>query len=84
MAINIGEFRSKIYSKYRSQSEFSKDIGWNTNKTSRILNGSSVPDIDDCAEVLNVIPMTAEEYCKIFLPNVSPFGEINATPKKTS
>lgn len=73
--INTKLLRGSIYKVYKSQTEFSKDVGWSKNKIGRILNGTSIPSINDCNVLLSKLFLSDEEYKNIFLPSASPNGD---------
>lgn len=75
MKINTQLLRGAIYSKFKSQNEFTKTIGWSQNKIGRILKGEMIPNIEDCNAIVNVLSLSIEEYIDIFLPSLSPNGD---------
>lgn len=75
MAINANLLRSKIFEKYRSQADFSREIGWDANRVSKILNGKYIPNVNDCAEIAKILSLTADGYVAIFMPTLSPYGD---------
>ncbi|KAB3527126.1 helix-turn-helix domain-containing protein [Alkaliphilus serpentinus] len=75
MKINTQLLRGAIYSKFKSQNEFTKTIGWSQNKIGRILKGEMIPNIVDCNAIMKVLSLSKEEYFDIFLPSASPNGD---------
>jgi transcriptional regulator with XRE-family HTH domain len=75
MTINARHLRSKVYEAYESQADFSRKIGWNSNKINLILKGKRVPDVDECAKISGTLSLTGEEYIDIFMPSLSPNGD---------
>lgn len=75
MKINTQLLRGAIYSKFKSQNEFTKSIGWSQNKIGRILKGEMIPNIEDCNAIMKVLALSMEEYISIFLPSISPNGD---------
>lgn len=67
--MNIGKFRSLIFSRYRSVREFSDAIGWSRSKVSRFLNGVRELDSDEMREFADFFDLTAEEFIAIFFEN---------------
>jgi len=80
MAINSNSLRAKIYGKYASQAEFSRQIDWDINKINKIIKGKRTPDVDECAKISNILGLSRDEYFDIFLPSLSPNGVKQATP----
>ena len=75
MQINTQLLRGIIYSKFKSQNEFTKAIGWSPNKIGRIVKGTMIPNIEDCNAMMQTLSLTKEEYFQIFLPSLSPNGD---------
>jgi transcriptional regulator with XRE-family HTH domain len=75
MSINVNLLRSKIFEKYRSQADFSREIGWDANKVSKILNSKYIPNVNDCAAITKALSLTPDDYISIFMPNLSPYGD---------
>lgn len=73
--IDTKALRGALYKVYKSQVEFSDDAGWPKNKIGRILNGISIPSIDDSHILLRKLNLSDFEYKQIFLPSVSPNGD---------
>lgn len=69
------KFRGTIFSKYRSVSEFTVEIGWPKNKAHNIISGRYTPDVNECAEFAEFMNLSVQEYLKIFVPDLSPNGE---------
>ncbi|MCT4544535.1 MAG: hypothetical protein N4A63_13405 [Vallitalea sp.] len=84
--INFNLLRGHIYSLYSSQNALTQELGWPKNKIGRILNGSAVPNVNDCEMLTEKLKLTAEEYISIFIPSLSPNGDkiviINKNDKK--
>mgnify|MGYP000908159761 CR=1 FL=1 len=73
--INTSLLREKIYGKFHSQAAFSREIGWGANRINKILNGKSVPDVNDCAIIASTLSLTKDDYINIFIPCLSPNGD---------
>ncbi len=73
--IDTKALRGALYKVYKSQAEFSVDVGWAKNKIGRILNGTSIPSIEDCNILLCKLNLSDSEYKQIFLPKISPNGD---------
>lgn len=82
--IDTKALRGAIYKAYKSQSQLSDEIGWAKNKIGRILNGTSIPSIEDCHILMDKLNLSDSEYKQIFLPSLSPFGDKRATDAATS
>ena len=64
---DIITLRGAVLSKYRTISEFSEDIGWKRNKSSRILNGVQSPNADEIEEIPKCLGInTVEDFMQIF------------------
>lgn len=57
----IGGLSGLIYSKFRSQTDCAKALGWQKQKLSRIVNGISKPDVDDVNIMANVFDKPVNE-----------------------
>lgn len=73
--MDAARFRGAIFRKYRSISAFTLAIGWPKNKAHNIINGSYLPDVDECAQFAILLGLDASEYMQIFAPNLSPNGD---------
>lgn len=73
--INKNLLRAKIYGNFKSQAEFSRSIGWHINRINKILTGKSIPTLDECAKIADVLSLTRDEYIDIFMPSLSPNGD---------
>lgn len=83
--IDTKALRGALYRVYKSQAEFSIDVGWPKNKIGRILKGTSIPSIEDCNILLCKLHLSDSEYKQIFLPKLSPNGDgINGIQKATN
>lgn len=59
--------RGVVLSKYKTIGEFSEAIGWQRNKSSRILNGIQTPDINDIEEITQCLEIdTVNDFMQIF------------------
>lgn len=64
--MNKEKIRGLVFSKYRTIREFSNAIGWQRNKSSRILNGSQEPDSGDMRAIAELFELSSEEFVDIF------------------
>lgn len=69
------ELRIEILRKYGTQSAFAKEIGWNVNKLSKMMQGKYVPDLDEVVFIAEKLKFDEKRFCQIFLPKKSPNGE---------
>lgn len=76
--IDTKELRGIIYAKYGTITALSKKMEWDKNKIGKILRGSYVPNINECAELADALEMGQQKFCDIFLPQKSPNGENGA------
>lgn len=73
--MNTSRLRGKIVEEYRTQSAFADAIGWHKNKVTRMLNGEYKPDTDEVAKIADILQLSENQFCDIFLPLKSPNGE---------
>lgn len=64
--MNRQKLRGLVFSKYKTIREFSDAIGWQRNKSSRILNGPQEPDSDDMRAVAELFELSPDEFVEIF------------------
>ena len=64
--MNKEKLRGIVFAKYRTIKEFSDAIGWQRNKSARILNGDQEPNSDDMRDVIVLFQLTPEEFIGIF------------------
>ena len=73
--VNRDELRAKIYGRFGNQRKFADALNWDQNKISRILNGKTKPDIEDCAKIAVKLALSEQEYFQIFLLGLTPNGD---------
>ena len=71
----VSELRGIIYSKYDSESQFAKELGWNRQRLNKITNGIKEPDLEEVAAIANKLDRTTDEIFHIFLRHKSPNGQ---------
>lgn len=76
MAINTQELRGVIYAKYGTAAAMTERLNWDKNKIGKILKGRYIPDIDECAEMAEALDLEQAQFCHIFLPDISPNGDL--------
>lgn len=64
--MNKEKLRGTVFAKYRTIKEFSDAIGWQRNKSARILNGDQEPNSDDMRDIVVLFRLTPEEFIEIF------------------
>jgi len=68
----IKELRGIIYSKFDSEADMAKAMGWTRQRLSKITNGLKEPDVNELNDMANPLNMTVGEIAQIFLRNKSP------------
>ena len=64
---DIITLRGAVFSKYKTIGEFSEDIGWKRNKSSRILTGIQTPNADEIEEITECLGInTVEDFMQLF------------------
>ena len=61
------QFRGLVYSRFKSIAAFSDAIGWTRQKGSNIVNGVTVPSLDDVDKMAKALGLTFEETAQFFL-----------------
>ena len=77
MAGKIKELRGLIYSKFDSESEMAKFLGWPRQRLNKITNGIKEPDIKELNELAEALGRSVGDIAKIFLDCESPNGQQN-------
>lgn len=72
MSKKIKELRGIIYSKFDSEADMAKAMGWTRQRLSKITNGLKEPDVNELNDMANPLNMTVGEIAQIFLRNKSP------------
>lgn len=67
--MNRDKFRGLVYSKYKSMQEFSTAIGWQRNKTARIMNGVQEPNSEEMRTIAELFHLSSNEFIDIFFEN---------------
>lgn len=78
MATKVKELRGLIYSKYDSEAELAKKIGWPRQKINKITNGNKEPNIDEIAVLSNALGKSIGDIAEIFLRYRSPNEQQNS------
>ena len=67
----MNELRGLVLTRFRSISEFARELNWDRKKASRIVNrvqDPTVADMEQMAAALKVLDPTV--FCRVFLPNL--------------
>jgi transcriptional regulator with XRE-family HTH domain len=75
MAGKIKELRGLIYSKFDSESEMAKKLGWPRQRLNKITNGIKEPDIKELNELAEALDKSVGDIAQIFLNCESPNGQ---------
>lgn len=65
--MNTSMLKGEIVAKYGSQREFSKVIGWDKNKMSRLMTHKYIPDVAEASMIGNALELSADRMAQIFL-----------------
>lgn len=63
-----------IYSKYDTQAQLARKMGWDRRRLNRITNGAKEPDLSEAAELAKMLDVPIERIADIFLSEKSPNG----------
>lgn len=72
MAGKVKAFRGLIYSKFDSEAEFARVIGWNRQTVSKLANGVRQPNLEEIDIMAKTLCVPQLELMHIFLANKSP------------
>ena len=75
MAQKNKKLRGLIYSRYDSEAEFAKAIGWSRQRLSRITNGVKEPNVEDINILAGGLNLNVGDIVEIFLKSKSPNGK---------
>lgn len=76
MARKVYELRGMIYSKYESEAQCARELGWPRQKLSKITNGNKEPDIDELFQLSKALGCAIDDLVDIFLKHKSPIGQL--------
>ena len=71
----VAELRGLIYSRYDSEAQLAKELGWDRQRLNKITNGIKEPDLDEIAALAPKLGSSIEELVHIFLRHKSPDGQ---------
>lgn len=63
----VREFRSLIFAKYDSESDFAKALGWPRQRLNKITNGLKMPDLHEVDEMAKELNEPPDKITQIFL-----------------
>ena len=61
MSKKVKELRGIIYSKFDSEADMAKAMGWTRQRLSKITNGLKEPDVNELNDMANPLNMTVGE-----------------------
>lgn len=79
--VNMGNkilpLRGLIYSKFKSEAEFARKIGWKRQRLNKITNGNRPPTLEEVEKIAEGLGKETLSIAKIFLENKSPKRQQN-------
>lgn len=72
--MNRVELKVDIIRKFGTQAAFAKEIGWNENKLSKMMQGKYTPDLDEVICITEKLGLEENRFLTIFLDKKSPNG----------
>lgn len=63
----MNELRSMIYSRFKTEAECARQLGWPKQKLNYITNGKRMPDIRDVNELAKTLQVDVGTLVDIFL-----------------
>lgn len=78
MSRKIKELRGLIYSKYDSEADMAKAMGWPRQRLSKITNGLKEPDVNELNAIAEPLGVSVGEIAQIFLRSKSPNEQQNS------
>ena len=76
--MNTRRLKAEIIAEYNTQDAFANAMGWHKNKVSKMIQGHYKPNIDEVAKMVEMLHLDERQYCHIFLPQKSPYGDNGA------
>ena len=71
----VKELKGLIYSKFISESDLARHLGWARQKLNKITNGIKEPDITELNELAKALNKPIGDMAQIFLNHKSPNGQ---------
>lgn len=75
MAKRVKEFRGLIYSKFNSEAEFARALGWQRQAVNKLSNGNKQPNLIEIDAMAKVLQVSEIDLMHIFLAYSSPNGQ---------
>lgn len=74
----IRELCGLIYSKYDTEAELARELGWPRQRLNKITTGAKEPDLHEVAAIASKLDSSLEDIASIFLRSKSPNGQQTA------
>lgn len=68
----VTELKNLIRTKYVTEAECARQLGWTRQKLNRITNGIKLPDVKEVNELSIALGTTVDEIAQFFLGKKSP------------
>lgn len=68
----VRELCGLIHSKYDTEAELARELGWNRQKLNRITNGTKEPDLVEATAIAKALDVSIERIANIILCYKSP------------
>ncbi|MCL1873635.1 MAG: helix-turn-helix transcriptional regulator [Clostridiales bacterium] len=75
MAEKVKALRGIIYTKFDSEANCAKAMGWHRQKLSKITNGTKIPDLFELEQLSKALDVPLSQLAKIFLTQKSPIEQ---------
>lgn len=72
MKEKVKAFRGLIYSKFDSEAEFARKMGWERQKVNKLSNGVRQPNLEEIDTMAKTLGVSELELFHIFLAQKSP------------
>lgn len=67
----MNELRGMIYTRFKTEADCARQLGWPKQKLNYITNGKRMPDIKDTVELANTLQVDVGSLISIFLTRES-------------
>ena len=71
----VFELSALIHGKFRSDSDFARNLGWTRQRLYKIVNGLKDPSLDEAIDIANGLEEPLDKIAQIFLRYKSPNGD---------
>lgn len=68
----VRELCGLIHSKYDTEAQLARELGWNRQKLNKITTGTKEPDLTEASMLANALGVSLEQVADIFLRKMSP------------